>query len=124
MFSSAEIPGEVLDVLAFDASVLASRRHDVDAFVRGYDGAVAWMAGHRDEACHIMAARERLSPAEFQASLDEGLEMISASQQSACFAPGGMLPRVVEATSRLLVRTRQASRPIRPADVLAMPRER
>ncbi len=124
IFSSAEIPGEVIDVLAFDASVIASRRRDVAAFVRGYDGAVAWMAGHPDAACRIMAARERVAPAEFRASLHEGLELVSPSRQNAYFTPGGMLTRVVEATSRLLVRTGQISKPIPPADVLAALRER
>jgi NitT/TauT family transport system substrate-binding protein len=121
IFSSAEIPGEVIDVLAFDESVLASRRGDIAAFSRAYDGAVAWMAGHRDLACGIMAARERVSRAEFRASLDEGLELVSPSEQDAYFAPGGTLSRVVEATSRLLVSTGQLSHPISPAAVLAAP---
>ena len=121
IFSSAEIPGEVIDVLAFDDGVLASRRKDVDAFVRAYDAAIAWTAGHRDEACRIMAAPERISPAELRTSLDEGLELVSPSQQDAYFAPGGTLPRAVGATSRLLVMTGRSSHPIPAVDVLAAP---
>jgi NitT/TauT family transport system substrate-binding protein len=121
IFSSAEIPGEVIDVLAFDEQVLASRGAEVAAFARAYDGAVAWMAGHREEACRIMAARERVSPAEFRASLDQGVELVSPSQQDAYFAPNGALSRVVEATSRLLLSTGQISRPIPPAAVLSAP---
>jgi NitT/TauT family transport system substrate-binding protein len=123
IFSSAEIPGEVVDVLAFDAGVLASRRHDVDAFVSAYDAALAWTAGHRDEACRIMAAPERIPPAALRASLDEGLELVSPSQQAAYFAPGGTLARVVAATSRLLVRTGRSSHLVPAADVLAAPTE-
>ena len=121
IFTSAEIPGEVLDVLAFDASVLASRRADVDAFVRAYDEAVAWTAGHRDEAYRIMAAPERITPAELGASLDTGIELVSASQQDGYFSPGGTLPRVVDATSRLLVRTGRSRHLVEPADVLSAP---
>jgi NitT/TauT family transport system substrate-binding protein len=119
IFTSAEIPGEIVDVLAFDASVLGSRGRDVAAFLRAYDGAVAWMAGHRDEACRIMAARERITPAEFRASLDDGLELVSASRQAAYFSESGLLPRIVDATSRVLVRTGQIPTPVPPADVLA-----
>ena len=124
IFTSLEIPGEILDVLAFDESVLTSRGRDVATFLRAYDEAVSWMAGHRDEACRIMAAPERITPAEFRALLDGGLELVSASQQDAYFTAGGRLPRVVDATSRLMMKTGQITRPISAADVLAAPGSR
>jgi NitT/TauT family transport system substrate-binding protein len=124
IFTSGEIPGEILDVLAFDESVLASHGRDVAAFLRAYDEAVSWMAGHRDEACRIMAAPERSTPAAFGASLDDGLELVSASQQDAYFCAGGRLPRAVDATSRLMMMTGQITTPIPATDVLAAPGSR
>lgn len=119
VFTSVEIPGEILDVLAFDESVLASRGHEVAAFLRAYDEAVSWMVGHREEACRIMAEPERITPAEFAGSIAGGLELVPASQQDAYFSPGGRLSRVVDATSRLMMTTGQIAHPIPAADVLA-----
>jgi NitT/TauT family transport system substrate-binding protein len=119
IFSSAEIPGEVIDVLVMDRSALARRAGDVAGFLRAYDGAVAWTTGNRAQAFGIMAAREHVPPAEFEDSLEHGLELVSASQQEAYFAPGGMLSRVVDETSRLLVHTGQLRAAVKAADVVA-----
>ncbi len=118
VFSSAEIPSEIVDLLAVDESVLRSRSRDVAAFLRAYDAAVAWMTAHSDEACAIMAAREGLTKEEFRGSLSQGLELVSASSQQGYFVPGGLLDHVVRATSGVLLATGRISTPIEPEDVL------
>jgi NitT/TauT family transport system substrate-binding protein len=124
IFSSAEIPGEVIDVLVIDGVALTRRAGEVAGFLRAYDGAVAWTTGNRAQAIGIMAAREHVSPGEFEESLDHGLELVSASQQEAYFSAGGMLSRVVDETSRLLVHTGQLRATVRAEDVLATERTR
>jgi NitT/TauT family transport system substrate-binding protein len=118
VFSSAEIPDEVVDILAVDSLTLARRERDVRAFLRAYDEAVAWMSAHPDEACGIMAEREGVTPREFRESLEVGLELVSASRQSEYFGPGGILPRVVEQASLVLVQTGQLTGPVPAAAVL------
>ena len=118
IFSSSDIPGEVVDIVAFDALTLSRRGADVKAFLRAYDAAVAWSAGNSERAYAIMADREGLSPFEFKESLDQGLELLSPSSQSEYFGPGGVLPHIIRATSRVLQATGQVRQPIAPVEVL------
>jgi NitT/TauT family transport system substrate-binding protein len=102
IFSTTDIPGEVLDVLAVDQRVWEARRGDVDAVCRAFFRAVAYAEANPAEAYAIMAAREGISPAVFAAALEQGVRMIRAEEQDAFLGDGGHLGRITEVTRRVL----------------------
>lgn len=102
VFSSAEIPGEVVDVLALDASLVAGNRPVSQAINRALDKAWDYYQANPEDAIAIMAAREGLTPAEFAESLQGGIHLYSPAESVAFFSPGGKLPEIAAATARYL----------------------
>jgi NitT/TauT family transport system substrate-binding protein len=119
LFSSSEIAGEVVDVVAFDDATLALRPRDVAGFLRAYDRATAWSIANSDEADQIMAAREQVPPQAFRNALEHDLCLVGTRDQDRYFGPDRLLAQVVDATSRVLVQTGKINRPVRAADVVA-----
>lgn len=101
VFSSASIPGEIVDVLVFDESVLKSRRREVDAFVHAYHRAQEYAQQYPDESYRIMAARERISAEEFADALRNGVHIVYRSEQDA-FMKHGKLESAIQAAERAM----------------------
>jgi NitT/TauT family transport system substrate-binding protein len=123
IFASSQIPGEIVDVLAFDAQVLKERRREVDAFVRGFFRARAYAQANQSHAYAIMAARQRVTPAEFEQAITDGIRMIGRERQQEFLGPSESLAATVEATRRILFAAGQ----MRPDEIqrqadAAMPR--
>src|SRR5262249_26172594 len=70
IFSSAELPGEIVRVIALDGDVLSNRAADATAIVRAWDRAVQLAIDHPSESDAIMAGRERTSVDDFRDALD------------------------------------------------------
>lgn len=102
VFSTLQIPGEVLDVLALDADVLRRRPAQVAAFLRGLDGAFTYYQQHPDDACRIMAEREGISAQEFQRLLTDGITLVAPGEQDAYLGTGGKLRGAVQGAARSL----------------------
>lgn len=117
-FSSADIPGEVIDVVAVERDVNEHRSRDTAALLRAYHRAVAYAARHPEEAEIIMAEREGISPAEFREALTRGIRLVSEADQAAYLQPGGRLSAVVDNSDRVLRQSGQISGPDRRSDVL------
>lgn len=117
IFSSAEIPGEVVDVIAIEAAVNTRRPADVAKFLRAYHRAKAYAQAHPAEAYRIMAAREGLTPEEFRVALTEGIRLHSESDQPAFLRPGGTLAAVIDHTDRILRQSGQIKGPDRRGGV-------
>lgn len=107
IFSSAEIPGEVVDVIAIDERVNRERPADVTKFLRAFDRAVAFSQQDPAQAHRIMAEREGISAAEFAEALTDGVQILAPSDQAAYLQPAGKLRAVVDATDQMLRRTEQ-----------------
>lgn len=118
VFSSAEVPGEILDVLSFDQKVLAERPKDTDAVIRAYGRAQAFAKAHPDEARRIMAAQQGVSVEAFTRSLESGISLVGADEQQSFFAAGGPLLRAIEASNKVLMATRQLRTPVAATDVM------
>lgn len=118
LFTSAQIPGEILDVLSFDATVLKARMEDVRAVLRAYDRAQQFAKAHPDEARRIMAAQEGVTVEEFTGMLDSGMKVLEAEDQLPYFAPDGPLRRAVDMCGRVLLAMRQLPTPVAVADVV------
>lgn len=116
VFSSREIPGEVLDVIAVEAEVARQRPGDVTKLLRAFHRAREYAQQSPGPAHRIMAAREGLTPEEFAAALTDGVRLVSEAEQADYFAPGGKLTAVVDASDRVLRQSAQVKGPDRRAD--------
>jgi NitT/TauT family transport system substrate-binding protein len=117
VFSSAEIPGEVIDVIAVEAEVNTQRPGDVAKLLRAYHRAIAYTRQHPVDAYRIMAAREGLTPEEFRAALTGGIRLLSESDQAAYLRPGGKLAAVIGHSDRVLRQSGQIKGPDRRGNV-------
>jgi NitT/TauT family transport system substrate-binding protein len=70
LFSTASIPGEVVDVLMVNRRLLKDRPEALEALARGWFEGVDYYRAHPVEAAASMAVRESLTPSEFQKALD------------------------------------------------------
>lgn len=67
IFSSADIPGLVPDIVVFHDKVLKERSDDVQAVVKSYFEIVDFIRNHEDEAVAIMAKVVEQPPADYKA---------------------------------------------------------
>jgi NitT/TauT family transport system substrate-binding protein len=117
VFSSAEIPGEVIDVIAVEAEVNAQRPGDVARLLRAYHRAMAFTQQNPADAYRIMAAREGITPEEFRAALTGGIQLLSESDQADYLRPGGKLAAVIDHSDRILRQSGQIKGPDRRGNV-------
>jgi NitT/TauT family transport system substrate-binding protein len=99
LFSSAEIPGEVLDVVSFSEQFTRDHPEAVRAILRVWDRSLRYLSEHHREAVAAIAAREGLEAVEVEEALG-GVQWLSLSQQSGLLANGTaavICPRVAEA---------------------------
>jgi NitT/TauT family transport system substrate-binding protein len=92
LFTTREIPNEVLDAVSISPAALARFPGAPAAFVAVWADALAILERDRDESIAAMAARQRITPAEFVESMN-GLRLIPADAQEALLAPDGALHR-------------------------------
>jgi NitT/TauT family transport system substrate-binding protein len=116
VFSTAEIPGEVVDVIAVEAGINAQRPGEVAKLLRAFHRAIAYSHQNPADAYRIMAAREGFTPEDFATALTDGVKMLSESDQAGFFGPGGKLAAVIEASDRILRQTGQIKGPDRRGD--------
>ncbi len=81
LFSSAQAPATILDVLVTDEQTIKKRPAELAAVVRAFYRAVAFAKANPDVAYAIMAAREQLSVAEFRQTLD-GIRLVPLAEQT------------------------------------------
>jgi len=88
IFSSRDIPGEIVDVMAMRRPVLDARAEEVRRVVRAWFRAVAWVHGHPQEAAAEMMRRRHLTVGEFLQALqgaripdrDENFELLGRGE--------------------------------------------
>ena len=102
IFSSQRIPGEVVDVLAFDSETLRLRSQQVAAFQQALDRAFRFYQEQPMEAARIMGLREGLSAEDFQTQLTEGIRLITPAEQASFLRGAASLRPVVEGVARHL----------------------
>lgn len=85
IFSSADIPNEIIDILVFDKTFLKSREEDARAVIEGIYSALDWTNQNKDAAYGIMADREGISKTEFAAITETDIHVVSREEQSQFF---------------------------------------
>lgn len=101
LFSSRQIPGEIVDVLAVDPVYSRSHRRELKALVQTWWAARDFARRNPGESTALMAQRQQLEPAQFEAS-QNGLQYPMASQQRALLAPNGPLASTLRRMADLM----------------------
>jgi NitT/TauT family transport system substrate-binding protein len=117
-FTTAEIPGEVVDVIAVEEEVNRQRSGDVAKLIRAYHRAVDYSKQNPADAYKIMAEREGLTPGEFASALEDGINLIPAADQSTYLKAGGKLSRIIDTSDRVLRLSSQIKGPDRRATIV------
>jgi NitT/TauT family transport system substrate-binding protein len=117
VFTTRESPNEIVDVLAVDADVIGSRPEAIAGFRRAFFRAQEYAKEHPAEAIAIMAARQRISPAEFEAALNDGIKLVGHTEQDRFLGPGGSLRETARRTRDSMVAIGMLRDPLPKADV-------
>ena len=118
LFTSADIPEEVIDVVALTPQALAARPGIAAGLRRAWDMALRYMHDHLDDAYRFMAARERISPEDFRQALT-GIRVLDSRHQHRLLTTGTLL-QTIKSVDQVLRDTGQLSGPDRTADLLAL----
>ncbi len=121
LFSSREIPGEVVDVLVVHEDYIKAHGERVQGLIDGWFDALAMLRDDRAAAMTAMAQQGRLgeSPEEIEAQYD-GLKLPDRAENLAMLGEGGSLHQTVNRLSRNMLQQKLLHRaPQRP---LADPR--
>lgn len=106
VFSSRDIPGEIVDVMALRRSLLQERRDDLQRISRAWFKALAYQKEHPEEAAALMAKRQGVTVDEFLRGLTgahipdlkENRRLLGTAQQP------GPLHQTVDRLGNFLVR--------------------
>jgi NitT/TauT family transport system substrate-binding protein len=79
LYSSADKPGRIVDVLYMNRKTIDARHDDVVKLVRAMAKATQWYQGHKDEGDAIMAQFWKLSPQEQQETVS-GIRFMNLQQ--------------------------------------------
>lgn len=85
IFSSADTPGLIPDVLVFHASVVEERPDDIRAFIAAWFEAVAFWEANPEEAAQMIAKHTGLEPEEISA---EGIKLFDLEDNKIAFTRG------------------------------------
>ena len=94
VFSSAQIPGEIVDVLAVNPAFAKRHPGMIRELVRTWWAAQALARAEPTSSQALMAKREQVSPAEFVAS-ERGIRYLGPADQAEMLAPTGQVARVL-----------------------------
>jgi NitT/TauT family transport system substrate-binding protein len=94
LFSSAQIPGEIVDILAVNPAFAKRHPGMIRALVRTWWAAQALAKAEPISSKALMAKREQVSPAEFVAS-ERGIRYPISADQAEMLAPTGSVARVL-----------------------------
>ena len=116
-FTTTEIPGEVVDVIAVEADIVTQRAGDVAKLIRAFHKAVDYTSKNPADAHAIMAKREGITAKEFAEALSDGIKLVPAAQQAEFLRPGGKLATVIDNSDRILRLSSQIKGPDRRPNI-------
>ena len=89
IFTTAEVSGEVVDVVSLDASIVARHPEGVDALRMAWDDAIALLETDPQPTIQAMADREAIPVGEMEALLNE-VELLDWAHQASQFEEGSV----------------------------------
>ena len=119
IFTSSQIPRDIVDVIAMDESLVRERPKDCVAVIRAFYRAMEFARTNPDEAMKIMAQREHIEPEAFREALHAGITLVPLEQQNEYLGEKSVLPGAADRAAYLLFQRKQLLSPhVRP-DLLA-----
>lgn len=103
IFSSADIPKEIVDVLSLSQKVLRDNPELPQQLFRAWEMARKYYEDYPTESIRIMAAREQISPVDFEAILKNELVILDAREQQQLLKAGSTLDRSLRSVCLALV---------------------
>lgn len=101
VFDSRQLPGEIVDVVSVDASTL-ERMPDLQMrLMEVWADALAYFRANRAGAVRVMSARERLTPAQFEAAL-ASLELLDVAAMREHLEPQGRSEGILRRVEKAL----------------------
>lgn len=100
IFSSAEIPNEIIDVVVFRTGKQVDAKW-LQKFREAWHGAYVYWQANPEDAVNIMSKREGLSSEEFKQAL-AGMQVLDIDQQEALLAPDSGLIQTINGTCDVL----------------------
>ncbi|MCE7998570.1 MAG: ABC transporter substrate-binding protein [Rhodobiaceae bacterium] len=101
MFSSADIPGEVSDVVSFDRETASRRSADLNAFVRAWGRAVESIRSNPEESYALIGRHIGMATDDLESAY-QGIELITLEQQTAFLRTDGPLADGIQTLSAIL----------------------
>ncbi len=111
VFSSRDIPAEILDILVFDQTILEQRPQDVHAFLRAIEEPQAYRVDHKQESDSIMALHMVITPQEFTDLLEKDIHVFEPSERKKILAEGGAAQQNLVNIHRTFFKGRSATSP-------------
>ncbi len=102
IFSSAEIPFEIIDSVSVDAAKIKEMPDFAEKFVQAWQLALDYYEQYPDESAHIMAEREGISAEEFKEALLD-LSILDRKKQKEIFASPEKLVNAIDDVCQVLV---------------------
>jgi ABC-type nitrate/sulfonate/bicarbonate transport system substrate-binding protein len=85
---AGDVPGIIMDVLAFDKNIVQTRSKDIQGVVKALMEAKTFLDTHTPEAISIMAQAQNLSTTEVQAGLNT-LHQLDVQENQIAMQPQG-----------------------------------
>ncbi|WP_437334598.1 ABC transporter substrate-binding protein [Sorangium sp. So ce394] len=123
IFSSAELPNEITDVLLMTREATARRGRDTVAFLRGWDRALEFWRARPTEALGLMARAQGMKVDEFESSMT-GLSLLDLARNRQLFdrsAGGPSLWAAYDATAQAMNKARMLENTPAPAEARLNP---
>ncbi len=118
LFSSREIPGEIVDVLVVHQSVLDDRADELKRLVDIWFDSLDYLEQQPEEAARIIAQRLKITPEQVRASYD-GLVLPSrVENQQLLGGPQPVLRTTIQRLNQVLVDARLLTHPASGSDLI------
>jgi len=115
VFSTKEIPGEIVDVLVVSKSLIKKRKESLNQILLGWQKAQNYLIEDTQQAAIEIAARYKFTPKEFVSSLD-GLALPTAKENISIFKES--LPSVIKQLQKVMLTKNLIDREVDTADLV------
>jgi NitT/TauT family transport system substrate-binding protein len=102
LFTTAQTPGEVVDVLAVDDAVISARARDIRNFLAALHRALDYLRVEPQQAYSVMAMHERIPVSDFEHAFTQEMVLVGKSDQEHYLAQGGLLSAVLRRCDAVL----------------------
>lgn len=109
LFSTQEIPGEIVDILMADKEYIQKNKNAIVAIVNGFEKARLYAQSDGSDGMEIMAKRERITKADFEDTFRQGVTVVPREDQARLYFGNEKFQSLVEQTDLILRKANMVS---------------